>query len=202
MKLYYSKGACSLVVRIILNESHTPFEDEAVDLRSKKTASGEDYWLINPKGSVPALGLDNGEVLTENQVLLQYIADKKANHQLLPPINDLKRYRTLEMLNYISTEVHKTFGAFFNPSIPDEIKKEVYTPLLKSRFAFLDKQLAHHDYLMGDQFSLPDPYLFVMLRWADGMKIDLSKEKNLQAFAERMKVRPAVHKSLEQEKLI
>lgn len=202
MKLYYAKGACSLVVRIVLNELNLKFEDESVDLRSKKTAAGEDYWLINAKGAVPALMVDNGEVLTENQVILQYLADKTANHDLLPAVGDMKRYRTLELLNYISTEVHKTFGTFFNPAVPEEIKRDVYTPILKSRFDFLDKQLAHHHYLMGNKLSLPDAYLFVMLRWAEGMKVDLSKNHNLQAFAERMKARPAVMKSLEQEKLV
>jgi glutathione S-transferase len=201
MKLYYYKAACSLVVRIVLNELGIQFDDEEVDLRAKKTADGEDYLKINPKGAVPALQIDNGDVLTENQVILQYLADTTAGQKLLPPVADLKRYHTLEWLNYISTELHKSLGMFFNPSVPEEIKTKVVTPLIMSRFSFTNNQLAKGSYLMGEEFSLPDAYLFVMVLWARHFKMDLSEYKHLDQFMKRLDERPSVIKSLQQEQL-
>lgn len=201
MKLYYCRGACSLVVRIILNELGLTFQDEEVDLKVKKTAGGEDFFKINPKGAVPTLILDNGDTLTENQVILQYLADTTSGQKLLAAVGDSKRYHTLEWLNYISTELHKSLGMFFNPSVSDELKSKILTPLVMTRFAYTDDRLAKGHYLMGNEFSLPDAYLFVMVTWTGYFKLDLSKYKHLEQFMERMQSRPSVIKSLQQEKL-
>lgn len=201
MKLYYYKGACSLVIRIVLNELGLSFEEEAVDLRAKKTASGANFLDINPKGAVPTLHLDDGDVLTENQVILQYLADTKSNHQLLAPVPNITRYHTLEWLNFISTELHKSFGLFFYPKTPDDIKNNVLKPLILSKFDHLDKRLANGTYIMGDEFTLPDAYLFVMVMWAENFKLDLSAYKHLNHYIERLRKRPSVVKSLQQEQL-
>lgn len=199
MKLYYTPSACSLVVRIILNELNLPFNEESVDLKTKKTEKGTDYLTINSKGAVPALELDTGEVLTENQVILQYLADMTPGQKILASVKDIKRYRTLEWLNYISTELHKGFGPLFNPGVPQEVISQQFIPKLKERFAFLDKHLAENTYIMGDKFSLPDAYLFVMTRWANNFKIDLSNLSHLNKWIELIKMHPSVVKSLQQE---
>lgn len=201
MKLYYSKSACSLVVRIILNELNISFKDEAVDLMAKKTASGEDYFLINPKGAVPAIRIDNGDVLTENQVILQYLADSTPGQKLLAPVGDIKRYHTLEWLNYISTELHKTLGMFFNPNVSEEMKTKVLTPMVMARFKNINERLSKGSFLTGDTFSLPDAYIFVMVRWAHYFKMDLTGFPNLNQYIERLQKHPSVKKSLEQEGL-
>ena len=201
MKFYYCKSSCSLVVRIILNELNLEFQDVEVDLRTKKTISGEDFLAMNPKGAVPAIRLDNGEILTENQVILQYLTDSTPGQKLLAPVGDFKRYRTLEWLNYISTELHKSIGMFFNPTLPEEVKTKVLTPIIMARFAYINERLTKDSYFMGDQFTLPDAYLFVMLRWAHYFKLDLSSYKNLGQFMAQVQTRPAVIKSLEQEQL-
>lgn len=201
MKLFYTRGACSLVVRIILNEIGLPFEQESVDLRAKKTESGKDYLAINTKGAVPSLILDNGDTLTENQVILQYLADNQGDHKLLPAVGDFARYRELEWLNYISTELHKTLGSCFNPGFPDEIKTNVLLPLAMQRFAFINTHLGQQPYLSGKDFTLPDAYLFVMVRWAYFFKMDMSKLPHLQAYIEKLNQRPSVKLSLEQEGL-
>lgn len=201
MKLYYTSGACSLVVRIVLNELGCDFFDEAVDLKTKLTASGTNFRDINPKGSVPAIALDNGHILTENQVILQYLVDISTGQKLLAPVGDMKRYHTLELMNYISTEVHKSIGYFFNPQISEDMKSKVLIPAILARFAFLDERLVKGPYLMGDHISLPDAYLYVMLRWAHYLKFELTPYKHLHQFFETMQARPAVKKSLIQEKL-
>lgn len=199
MKLFYTKSACSLVVRIVLNELQIAFQDEAVDLSIKKTASGVDYLAINTKGAVPALKLDNGDLLTENQVILQYLADTTKGQTLLAGLGDLKRYHTLEWLNYIATELHKSLGQFFNPDFSDAMKTTIMTPIVMTRFAFINKQLANKNYVMGEEFTLPDAYLFVMVRWAHYFKMDLSDFTNIHQFMTRMQVRPSVIASLQQE---
>ncbi|MDP3269077.1 MAG: glutathione transferase GstA [Legionella sp.] len=199
MKLYYTPSACSLVVRIILNELNLPFNEESVDLKTKKTVKGIDYLTINSKGAVPALELDTGEVLTENQVILQYLADMTPGQKVLASVKDINRYRTLEWLNYISTELHKGFGPLFNPGVPQEVISQQFIPKLKDRFAFLNKHLADNTYIMGDKFSLPDAYLFVMTRWANNFKIDLSNLSHLNKWIEIIKTHPSVVKSLQQE---
>lgn len=201
MKLYYSQGACSLVVRIVLNELGLSFEDEIVDLRAKKTASGKNFFQINPKGVVPTLELDNGHVLTENQAILQYIVDRVPNQELLSPIGEESRYHTLEWMNYISTELHKTLGMFFNPTINDDVKTNVLIPLAMTRLHFVNERLKEYPYLVGEQFSLADPYLFVVTRWAYFHKLNLSDFNQLHAFMDRISKRESVIQSLEQEKI-
>ncbi|BCA94788.1 glutathione S-transferase [Legionella antarctica] len=199
MKFYYCKAACSLAVRIVLNELNLDFQDVEVNLKTKKTAGGDNFLAINAKGAVPAILLDNGDVLTENQVVLQYLADTTPDQKLLAPLGDLKRYHTLEWLNYISTELHKSIGMFFNPSLAEEVKTQVLIPVIMTRFAYINDHLTRDSYLMGDDFTLPDAYLFVMLRWAHYFKIDLSAYENLGQFMARVQTRPAVIKSLQQE---
>jgi len=198
MKLYYSKGACSLVSRICINELGLKCEYEAVNLSDKTTASGEDYWKINPKGAVPALLTDDKQILTENAVIQQYLVDTYHADKLLPPVGQWKRYRVLEWLNYIATELHKGFGPLFNPKMPDQVKQDITTPFLKKKFEFVDSQLSKN-YLMGDEFTLPDGYLFVMLLWAKKVKLDLSHCKNLMRFMEQAMQRPSIRQSLEEE---
>lgn len=201
MKLFYSKGACSLVVRIVLNELGIAFQEEAVDLRTKKTESGSNFWAINPKGAVPALMLDNGEVLSENQVILQYLADNQTHQTLLPALGNFSRYRTLEWLNFISTELHKTLGFCFAPTIPEAVKNDVLLARAKERFAFINSHLEHHGYLVGQEFSLPDAYLFVMVRWARFLNVDLRTLSHLHAYIDRLQQRPSIKHSLKQEGL-
>lgn len=200
MKLYYSKGACSLASRICINELGLVCEYEAVNLSDKTTISGEDYWKINPKGAVPALLTDDKQVLTENAVIQQYLVDTHHADKLLPPMGQWKRYRVLEWLNYMTTELHKGFGPLFNPQMPDQVKQDITIPFLKKKFEFLDSQLSK-TYLMGDEFTLPDGYLFVMLLWAKKMKLDLSHCKNLMRFMEQAMQRPSIRQSLEEEGL-
>ncbi len=201
MKFYYCRSACSLAVRIILNELNFQYQEIEVDLKAKKTTTGEDYYAINPKGAVPAIVLDNGDLLTENQVILQYLADVSKAHEVLAPVGDLKRYHTLEWLNYIATELHKSIGIFFNPAINEEMKKTIYLPLINTKLVYVDQRLAKHRYLMGSDFSLPDAYLFVIMRWAYHFKIDLSIYPYIEAFMQRMATRPSVTNALAQENL-
>lgn len=201
MKLYYTSGACSLVVRIVLNELGCTFDDEAVDLQTKVTVNGANFRDINPKGAVPTLVLDNGDVLTENQVILQYLVDTTPGQKLQAPVGDMNRYHILEWMNYISTELHKSIGLFFNPALSEETKKNAMIPMILGRFAYMNERLAKGPYIMGDHISLPDAYLFVMLRWAHYLKFDLAPYKHLHQFFETMQARPAVKKSLMQEKL-
>lgn len=199
MKLYYTKSACSFIVRIILNELNLNFKDEVVDLMEKKTASNQDYLTINPKGAVPALELDNGKVLTETQVILQYLADTHSGQHLLAPIGQFKRYETLEWMNFVSTELHKTMGWFFLPWTTDEMKSQVLIPALHRKFQVINNRLTNDSYLLGNDFTLPDAYLFVMISWALHLKFDFNAYPNVLAFYKRLKERDSVRKSIEQE---
>lgn len=199
MKLYYAKGACSLVVRIILNEIDLKFDWESVDLKTKQTEHGNDFRLINPKGSVPALALQNGDILTENSVILQYLADKSDKTNLLPHTSDFRRYRILEWLNYITTELHKGFGPLFNPKVPQDIKDQIFVPILISKFTYLNNHLKKYPYLAGDHFTLPDSYLFVMLLWAINFKMDLTELTELTSYFVTLKTRKSIQLSLQQE---
>ena len=201
MKLYFSKGACSLVVRIIINEMGLPAEFESVNLKTKKTGTGKDFLSINPKGSVPTLEVDNGAILTENAVILQYLGDiSKATH-LLPPVGDFNRYRVLEWLNYITTELHKSIGVLFNPSITQELKNDLFIPLIKTKFDYVNQHLKDHAYLLGDEFTLPDAYLFVMLRWAAYFHFDLKEWEHLLRFFNALNQRKSVQHSLKEEEV-
>lgn len=201
MKLYYSPGACSQAVHILLHEAGLDHSSEAVDLRTKRTASGADYWAINPKGAVPALDLGNGEVLTENAAILQYLGDLSGDANLFPPVGDRKRYRVIEWLNYIATELHKSFAPFFNPATSDE-QKQTTRNLLAKKFDFVANRLGEGPYLMGDRITLPDAYLFVMLSWAGKQHIDLGRWPGLAAFTRRMRERPSVDIVLRAEGLV
>jgi len=201
MKLYYSKGACSLAVRIVIHELGLPSEYESVNLKTKVTESGANFLEINPKGAVPTLVTDNKTVMTENAVIQQYLAETNKNHTLLPPVGDPKRYKVLEWLNFISTDIHKGFGAFFNPAISDELKASLFLPMLKRKFAIANQALANQNFLMGDTFTLPDSYLFVMILWTFGMKIDIQEFPNLIRYFEALKKRPSVAASLAEEGL-
>jgi glutathione S-transferase len=201
MKLYYSPGACSLSPHIALLEAGLPYDLVKVDVRAKKLENGEDYLKVNPKGQVPALGLDNGEVMTEGPVIVQMIADQAAGKNLAPSRDSAERYRLQEWLNFVTTELHKNFSPLFNPAIPDEVKA-FFKDRIMGKFKYADEKLAGRDYLMGKQFTVADGYLYTMLRWADGHKMDLSGLNNLMAFKARVAARPKVQEALTKEGLM
>lgn len=200
MKLFYSKGACSLAVRILLNELNVECQFERVDLKTKKTETSRDFLEINPKGSVPVLELEEGQFLTENSAIQQYLADRYYAFELLPEVNDFKRYRVLEWLNFMSTEIHKGFGPLFSTQVPDQDKEEIFKPALKKKFEFIENHLKNSPYLL-DQFTLPDAYLFVMLRWLPHFKMDMSIWPKLTNYFEGLKKRPSIQKALHDEGL-
>lgn len=201
LKLYYSPGACSLSPHIALREAGLQFELERVNTTTKKTAGDADFLKVNPNGYVPVLGLDDSSVLTEGPAIVQYIADQNPQAHLAPANGTPARYRLQEWLNFISTEVHKGYSPLFNPATPEEYKKAVVTRLL-SRYAYLDKALAGKQYLLGDQFTVADGYLFTVTNWANFLKIDLSAYPNVQAFQARVAARPKVQEALKAEGLL
>jgi glutathione S-transferase len=201
MKLYYSPGACSLSPHIVATEAGIPLELVKVDVKAKTIAGGADYLAINPKGSVPALGLDNGEVLTEGPAIVQYLADLKPESKLAPPNGTFPRVRLQETLNYITSEIHKTYSPLFNPQATAEVRAERIA-YLRKRYALLDKQLANRKYLFGDQFTVADAYLFVVTRWSVLLNVDLSEFKNLQAFQTAVGARPGVQAAMKAEGII
>jgi glutathione S-transferase len=201
MKLYYSPGACSLSPHIALLEAGLPYDLVKVDVRAKKLENGDDYLKVNPKGQVPALGLDNGEIMTEGPVIVQMIADQAAGKNLAPARDSAERYRLQEWLNFVTTELHKNFSPLFNPAIPEEVKA-FFKDRIMGKFKYADSKLAGHDYLMGKQFTVADGYLYTMLRWAEGNKMDLSGLPNLLAFKDRVGARPKVQEALTKEGLM
>ncbi|HZU51778.1 MAG TPA: glutathione transferase GstA [Sphingomicrobium sp.] len=201
MKLYYSPGACSQAPHILLHEIGLDHDVARVDLKAKKLADGGDYLKINPKGSVPALELDSGEVLTENAVILQYLGDRTNWPEVFPPLGDFRRYRVLEMLNYITTELHKRFGLLFNPRTLDETKALVIEELGR-KLDFVEQRLGDGPFLFGDTITLPDPYLFVITGWAEKMLGGLNRWPNLAAFRRRMLERSSVRNVLRLEGLL
>jgi glutathione S-transferase len=201
MKLYYSPGACSLSPHIALLEAGLPYDLVKVDLRAKKLENGDDYLKVNPKGQVPALGLDNGELVTEGPVIVQMIADKAAGKNLAPARDSAERYKLQEWLNFITTEVHKNFGPLFSPVLADDAKA-FFKDRVMAKFKYLDGALAGRDHLMGKQFTVADGYLFTMLNWADRMKFDLSALPNLSAYKARVGARPKVQEALTKEGLM
>jgi glutathione S-transferase len=200
MKLYYSPGACSLSPHIALLEAGLPHDLVKVDLRAKKLENGDDYLKVNPKGQVPALQLDSGEIVTEGPVIVQMIADK-VGKDLAPARDSTERYKLLEWLNFITTELHKNFGPIFSPVLADEAKA-FFKDRVMGKFTYVDSQLAGRDYLMGKQFTVADGYLFTMLSWADRMKFDLSAMPNLLAYKARVAARPKVQEALSKEGLL
>ena len=200
MKLYYAPGACSLAPHILLRETGLDFELEQVDLKNKKTASGADFLRVNAKGYVPALELDDGNVLTEVAVIGQYLADLAPAAHLLPT-SGMARYRALEWLNFLATEVHKGFGLLWNPSMPAEVK-HLARSRLGDRFSYLSQALQSSPYLPGPAFSAPDAYLFVLLNWCGLQQIDLNAWPVLAEYRTRLAARPSVHAALQAEGLL
>lgn len=200
MKLYYSPGACSLSPHIVLREVGLEFEMERVDLKSKKTEHGIDYLEINPKGYVPAVRLDDGELLTEGPAIVQYLADWVPERKLAPAAGTMERVRLQEWLNFISTELHKSHSPLFNPAAPEEWKTWM-RDLIGRRLALVAKQLEGRDYLLGD-FSVADPYLFTVLSWGRFVNVDSSAWPVIGAYQARMAARPAVLAALKAEGLL
>ncbi|MFC0140662.1 glutathione transferase GstA [Erwinia mallotivora] len=200
MKLYFMPGACSLSPHIILRETGLDFTLIQVDLQKKTTEQGEDFLLINPKGQVPALQFDEGSLLTEGVAIVQYLADLKPDRQLLAPVGSLSRYHTLEWLNYIATELHKTFSPLFRPATPEDYKK-VLRAQLEQKFGWVDSQLEGKQWLMGQHFTVADAYLFTVMRWASVVAVDLSAMTRLAAWSARVAERPAVSEALRAEGL-
>lgn len=201
MKLYFSPGACSLSPHIAMREAGLPVELVKVDLKSKTMLDGADFSAINPKAYVPAIELEGGELLTEGPAIVQFIADQKPDAQLAPPNGTLARYRLQEWLGFINSELHKTFGALFNPATPAETKSAAQA-LLGKRFDYVAGQLAGRDYLMGERFSVADAYFFTVLNWCQWVGIDLSGWPVLAAFHARVAARPAVQEALRAEGLL
>jgi glutathione S-transferase len=201
MKLYYSPGACSLSPHIVLLEAGIPFTVEKVDLQSKKTATGADFITINGKGGVPALQLDDGRVLTEGPAVVQYIADLKPESGLAPRAGSFERYQLMEILNYITSEVHKSFGLLFTPTTPADAKPVIIAALEK-KFDWLTGHLGKKPYLMGDSFTVADAYLFTILSWAPHVGIELAKWHGLTDYLARVGHRPKVQQALKAEGLI
>lgn len=201
MKLYYASSVCSLAVRIIIHELALSCEYEAVDLKTKKTETQDNYFDINGKGSVPALVLDNHEVLTENAVILQYLADTHHASHLLPALGTMQRYRVLEWLNFIATDLHRYCAPLFWSRFSEETKQEVFTPILFHKLSWVDKHLQKHQYLMGEQFTLADSYLLVIIIWLAKLQIPLEPWPNLYRYYLLMKKKASVAKALKEEGL-
>jgi glutathione S-transferase len=200
MKLFYSPGTCALAPHIVAQEAGIELELDQVDRKSKRTASGSDYLAINPKGYVPALQLDDGEVLTEGPVIAQYLADRKPSAGLAPAAGTIARYRLMEMLGYINSEIHKTYSPLFNPNIAPATREERLA-YLRKRYSAIEERLSNHQFLVGDSFSIADAYLFTVTRWADVVKLDLSDFPNVLAFQTRIAARPAVQAAMKLEGL-
>lgn len=201
MKLFYTPGACSISPHIALCEAGLAHTIDKVDLRAKKTESGADYLAINPKGYIPALQLDNGEILVEGAAIVQYIADQKPESGLAPKNGTMERYRLQEWLTFISSELHKGFSPLFNQAIPDDVKK-IFRDRLAQRWAHVDKALAGKNFVMGNNFTVADGYLYNMTRWAKRVEMDLSAYPNVAAFAARVEARPKVQEALKAEGLL
>lgn len=201
MKLYYSPGACSLSPHIALQEAGLAYTPVLASTKSHKLQDGTDYYTINALGYVPVLELDNGERLREGPAIVQYIADQVPDKQLAPANGTLARYRLQEWLTFIGTELHKGFSPLFNPATPEEYKPMVRERLLQ-RLLWVDSQLAGKQYLMGDQFTVADGYLFTVTNWTQPTKLDISGLAHLAAYRERVGARPAVQAAMKAEGLL
>jgi glutathione S-transferase len=200
MKLYYSPGACSLSPHIVLREAGLDFDLALASTKTKKLADGSDFNLINPKSQVPVLELNDGQRLTEGPAIVQYIADQAPASKLAPPAGTIERYRVMEWLNFITSELHKSYSPLFNPAMPEE-GKAVYRARLGDRLKWVDSQLEGKDYLTGAQFTVADAYLFVVTNWSKVVGVDMESLKNLNAFRARVATRPAVKAAMEAEGL-
>ena len=201
MKLYYSAGACSLSPHIVALEAGIALALEKVDGKAKRTESGDDFWQVNPKGYVPALRLDDGELLTEGPAIVQYLADLKPESGLAPANGTLARYRLQEMLGYINSELHKSYSPLFKPDTPEVTRAERKDYLLR-RYQLIEDALSKQPWLLGDHFTAADAYLFAVTNWAKHVDLDLSGFPALLAFQKRVAERPAVQKAMQEEGLI
>ncbi|KLV75483.1 glutathione transferase GstA [Citrobacter sp. MGH110] len=200
MKLFYKPGACSLASHITLRESGKDFTLDGVDLMKKRLENGDDFFAVNPKGQVPALLLDDGTLLTEGVAIMQYLADSVPDRQLLAPTSSLSRYKTIEWLNYIATELHKGFTPLFRPDTPEDFKPTVRA-LLEKKMQYVNDSLKDNQWICGPRFSIADAYLFTVLRWAYAVKMNMAGLSNIDAYMARMAERPAVAAALKAEGL-
>src|ERR1700681_1465161 len=201
MKLYYASGACSLSPHIVAREAGIAIDTVKVDLATKKTEDGQDFLLLNPKGYVPALRLDNGEILTEVPAIVQYLADQKPASRLAPSAGTMERYRLQEWLSFLGTELHKSFSPLFNQASADDAKRAAKENITK-RFTYLEQKLAGSKYLMGETFTVADAYAFTIVNWANFVGIDLKPYPNLSAYMGRIGARPKVQEALKAEGLL
>lgn len=203
MKLYYSNGACSLSPHIVLREAGLPFELVRASTKTHKLDDGTDFYTINPKGYVPVLELEDGERLTEGPAIVQYIADQAPAAKLAPPMGTLERYRLMEWLNFIGTELHKSFGPLFHPGATEEAKTAARQSIAK-RLDWVEQQLAEsgHELLMGTHFTVADAYLFTVVNWTQWTQIDVKQWPHLVAYMDRVRERPAVQAALKAEGLL
>ena len=201
MKLYYSPGACSLSPHIALYEAGLPFTAVLASTKTKKLQDGTDYTTINPKGYVPLLELDSGERLSEGPAIVQWIADQAPAKKLAPPAGTMARYHLMEWLNFITSELHKSFSPLFNPAISEEARA-IYRKRLAGRYEWIDGQLAGKDYLMGAQFTVADAYLFTVTNWCQYVGVDIGERANVKAYMARVGARPAVQAAMKAEGLL
>ncbi|AXF65056.1 glutathione transferase GstA [Leclercia sp. LSNIH6] len=200
MKLFYKPGACSLASHITLRESGKDFTLNGVDLMQKRLENGDDFFAVNPKGQVPALQLEDGTLLTEGVAIMQYLADSVADRQLLAPAGTIARYKTIEWMNYIATELHKGFTPLFRPDTPEEYKPTVRA-LLEKKLQYVNASLKDDQWICGPRFTIADAYLFTVLRWARAVKLNMEGLSHIDAYMARMAERPAVAAALEAEGL-
>jgi len=198
MKLYFATGTCSLASYIALEELGLPFQAVRVNLKEKTLADGADYKRVNPKGYVPTVVLDDGEVLTENSALLAYLGERDPKHVLIPAAGTLGNYRVREWLAYINSEVHKTVSPLFRPNTP-EVTVKAQLELFDRRLKYIEPILGQHSYLTGEHFTVADAYLFVILHWFPRLKLDLADYPNLKNYHDRLMARPAITRALEKE---
>lgn len=201
MKLYYAPGACSLASHISLHETGLPFEIDKLDAATKTTASGEDFMRVNPKGYVPTIRLDDGNILTEGAAVLQYIADRNPASGLAPKAGTMERYRLQEWLTFIGTEIHKTFSPLFSKNVSLEVKNRAHE-LLAKRLGYVEAQLANKPYLMGDNFTVADAYMFVVVRWSNRVGFELGQFPRINEYMAKISVRPTVLAAMKAEGLI
>ncbi len=200
MKLYYSPGACSLAPHIVLRELGKKFDLEKVDLSVKTTEGGKNFLDINGKGYVPTLEMKENEVLTEVSTIVQYLADKADATELLPKAGTMGRYRAMETLNFVASEIHKAMGSLFNKAMPEDAKK-IIIDRLSTRLDYVDNLLSGNKFMLGKSFSVADAYAFTVLRWGQWVGVDVKKWKNITDFMERVAARPAVQDALRAEGL-
>ena len=201
MKLYYSPGVCSLAPHIMLCEAKVPHTLIKVDTGTHLTEDGTDFYTINPKGYVPVLELDGGQRLSEGPIIAQFIADHAQREDLMPAAASMARYQVMEWQNYITSELHKSFGPLFNPAF-DAPAKAIFIAILRKKFSWVSDQLSGKSYLTGDSFTAADAYLFTVAGWAKYVSLDLSDFEQLQAFVKRVASRPAVQEAMKAEGLL